>query len=49
MAKKPDHELTPEELEQKRKSSTRLLALLIVLDILMIAYVVYEIITAVKK
>lgn len=46
MAKKKDiSELSPEELAQHKKSRVRLLLLFIILDIFMVIYLVYEIIS----
>lgn len=41
--------LSPEEFSQKKKSRVRLLALVIFLDIFMVVYLVYEIITLFSK
>lgn len=46
MSKKKDiSELSPEELTQHKKSRIRLLLLFIILDIFMVVYLVYEIIS----
>ena len=37
--------LTPEEVETKRKSRIRLFALLLVIDLAVLGYIVYEVIT----
>lgn len=41
--------LTPEELEMKRKSRVRLFGLLVVVDLLLIGYIVYEVILLFTK
>lgn len=42
--KKDDTQLTPEELERKQKSRFRILALLVIIDILLVVYLVVEIV-----
>lgn len=42
--KKDDTQLTPEELERKQKSRFRILALLVIIDILLVVYLVIEIV-----
>lgn len=42
--KKDDAQLTPEELERKQKSRFRILALLVIIDILLVVYLVVEIV-----
>ena len=44
-----ERELTPEELEMKRKSRVRLFGLLVVVDLLLIGYFVYEMILLFTK
>lgn len=41
--------LTPEEIEMKRKSRVRLFGLLVVVDLLLIGYIVYEVILLFTK
>ena len=49
MRSKEPKQLTPEQQEQKRKSKNRLFFLLIGIDILMVIYLIYEIVTAFTK
>ena len=42
-------ELTPEELEMKRKSRVRLFGLLVVIDVLLVGYFVVELILLFTK
>ena len=44
-----ERSLTPEELEMKRKSRVRLFGLLVVVDLLLIGYFVYEMILLFTK
>jgi hypothetical protein len=41
--------LTPEEVEVKRKSRIRLFALLLVIDLAVLGYIVYEVIALFAK
>ncbi len=49
MAKDKNRELTPEEQNRKNRVRIRLFVLLILFDVLLLAYLVYEMITIIQN
>ncbi len=46
MARKDESQMTPEQLEQRRKSKNRLFVLLVAIDVFLLAYLIFEIFSA---